>query len=134
MLSINLRDPLAMEIPAKTRNSLLRRKMLLKKYGINLGSLKENTKLLIRTIPQCLVTNNDRCNSEKILSKIYGLLNDILKDHNTNRANTLPVTIHNAIASEACHGTYQINNFTKLLIAVINITVFQNIIQIYLQL
>ncbi|XP_011257759.3 uncharacterized protein LOC105252183 [Camponotus floridanus] len=103
LLSINLRDPLAMEIPEKTRNSLLRRKVLLKKYGINLGSLRENTKLLIRTIPQCLVTSNDRCSSEKILSKIYDLLNDILKD-NTNRANTLPVTIHNAIASEACHG------------------------------
>lgn len=104
LLSINLRDPLAMEISEKTRNSLLRRKMLLKKYGINLGSLRENTKLLIRTIPQCLMTNNDH---EKILSKIYGLLNDILKDHNANRANTLPVTIHNAIASEACHGTFK---------------------------
>lgn len=126
LLSINLRDPLAMEIPEKTRNSLLRRKVLLKKYGINLGSLRENTKLLIRTIPQCLVTSNDRCSSEKILSKIYDLLNDILKD-NTNRANTLPVTIHNAIASEACHGTHQINNFAKfLLIPVINITRFQN--------
>lgn len=90
--------------------------MLLKKYGINLGSLKENTKLLIRTIPQCLVTNNnDRCNGEKILPKIYGLLNDILKNCNTktSRANTLPLTIHNAIASEACHGTYQADNFTK---------------------
>lgn len=128
MLSINLRDPLAMEIPEKTRNSLLHRKVLLKKYGINLGSLKENTKLLIRTIPQCLVTNNDRCSSEKILSKIYDLLNDILKDHNTNRANTLPVTIHNAIASEACHGTHQINNFTKLLLIMLLILLYFKII------
>ncbi|XP_072756685.1 uncharacterized protein [Anoplolepis gracilipes] len=114
LLSINLRNPLAMEISTKTRDSLLRRKMLLKKYGINLGSLKENTKLLIRTIPQCLVTNNDRCKSEKILPKIYGLLNDILKDRSTSRANTLPLTIHNAIASEACHGIYQTKQiFTK---------------------
>lgn len=80
--------------------------MLLKKYGINLGSLKENTKLLIRTIPQCLITNNHSCNGKKILPKIYSLLNDILRDHSTNRPNTLPLTIHNAIASEACHGTY----------------------------
>lgn len=106
MLSINLRNPLVVEFSIKTRNLLLRRKLLLKKYGINLGSLKENTKLLIRTIPQCLITNNDRCNDEKILPKIYSLLNDILKDHSTNRPNTLPLTIYNAIASEACHGTY----------------------------
>lgn len=114
LLSINLRDPLAVEFSTKTRDSLLRRKMLLKKYGINLGSLKENTKLLIRTIPQCLITKNDRCNGEKILPKIYSLLNDILKDRSTtSRGNTLPLTIRNAIASEACHGIHQTDNFTK---------------------
>ncbi|XP_070151918.1 DNA mismatch repair protein MutL [Polyergus mexicanus] len=106
LLSVNLRNPLTIQISTKTRDSLLRRKILLKKYGINLGSLKANTKLLIRTIPQCLVTNNnDRCNGEKVLSKIYDLLDDILKNcSTTSRANTLPLTIHNAIASEACHG------------------------------
>lgn len=76
--------------------------MLLKKYGISLGSLKKNT-LLIRAIPQCLITNNDYCNSEKMLSRIYSLINDILENRNAI-ARTLPLTIHNAIASEACHG------------------------------
>ncbi|XP_067207210.1 DNA mismatch repair protein MutL-like isoform X2 [Linepithema humile] len=107
LLSVNLRDPLAVEFPKHMRNLLLRDKMLLKKYGISLGSLKKNT-LLIRTVPQCLVTNNDYSNSEKILPKIHSLLLDILKNRDTtHRSNILPLTIHNAIASEACHGTRQ---------------------------
>lgn len=106
MLSINLRDPLAMELPTEVCDLLLRNKMLLKKYGINLGSLKENT-LLIRTIPRCLVTNSDPYNNEKILPKIYSLLNEMLNNE-TNRVDVLPLTIHNAIASEACHGIRQI--------------------------
>ncbi|XP_050447023.1 DNA mismatch repair protein Mlh3-like [Cataglyphis hispanica] len=133
LLSINLRNPLTMKISTKTRDLLLRRKMLLKKYGINLGSLKENTKLLIRTIPQCLVTNNnDRYNSEKILPKIYSLLNDILKNcSTTSRANTLPLTIHNAIASEACHGAIKFGDKLTLeqctyLMKLLNFTKFPN--------
>lgn len=107
LLSVNLRDPLSVELPAETYNLLLRNKILLKKYGISLGSSKENV-LLIRTIPQCLVTNSDPYNSEKILPKIHGLLNDVLKycsQVTTSQTNPLPLTIHNAIASEACHGT-----------------------------
>lgn len=104
LISVNLRDPLAIEFPEHMCNLLLHNKMLLKKYGMSLGSLKENT-LLIRTIPQCLITNNDHSNDEKILPKIYSLLLDILKNRNTtHHANILPLTIHNAIASEACHG------------------------------
>lgn len=86
--------------------------MLLKRYGINLGSLKENT-LLIRTIPQCLVTNNDHYINERVLPKIYSLLSDIIKNHRANGAQTLPQTIHNAIASEACHGTFVTQLFYK---------------------
>jgi len=104
LLSTNLHDPLAVKLSTKSCNLLQRNKMLLRKYGINLGSLKENM-LLIRTVPQCLIRNN---NSKKILSKIYSLLNEVLKKRNTtNHANILPLTIHNAIASEACHGIYQ---------------------------
>lgn len=94
-----------MEFPIEMCNLLLRNKMLLRKYGISLGSSKENT-LLIRTIPQCLVTNSDPCNSKKILPRIHSLLNDVLKNRSTT--NALPLTIHNAIASEACHGISQI--------------------------
>ncbi|XP_026830130.1 DNA mismatch repair protein Mlh3 [Ooceraea biroi] len=106
LLSTNLREPLAIKLPTEACNLLLRNKILLKKYGVNLGSLKENT-LLIRTVPQCLITNSNHCNNKKILSKIYGLLNDILTKRNTtNHANMIPLTVHNAIASEACHGIY----------------------------
>lgn len=108
LLSVNLRDPLSMEFPTEMCNFFLHNKILLKKYGISLGSSKKNT-LLIRTIPQCLVTISDPCSSEKIQPKIYDLLIEVLKNHNiTNQAKALPLTIHNAIASEACHGTYQI--------------------------
>ncbi|KAG5336580.1 MLH3 protein, partial [Acromyrmex charruanus] len=103
LLSVNLRDPLSMEFPTEICNLFLRNQILLKKYGISLGSLKENI-LLIRTVPQCLVTNNDPYNREKILPKISGLLNDVIKNCNTSQTNALPLTIHNAIASEACHG------------------------------
>jgi len=105
LLSVNLRDPLSMEFPIEMCNLFLRNQILLKKYGISLGSLKENI-LLIRTVPQCLVTNNDLYNREKILPKISGLLNDVIKNCNTSQINALPLTIHNAIASEACHGTH----------------------------
>ncbi|XP_025159457.1 uncharacterized protein LOC109504700 [Harpegnathos saltator] len=112
LLSVNLRQPLAVKFPTQTCNLLLRHKMLLRKYGISLGSLKKNT-LLIRAIPQCLVTSNDR-NSEKVLSRIYNLLNDILEDYNaTSRTSILPLTIHNAIASEACH-VYAPNKVTEV--------------------
>ncbi|KYM98135.1 DNA mismatch repair protein Mlh3, partial [Cyphomyrmex costatus] len=103
LLSVNLRDPLSMEFPTEMCNLFLRNQILLKKYGISLGSLKDNT-LLIRTVPQCLVTNSDPYNSEKILPKICGLLNDVIKNCSASRTNALPLTIHNAIASEACHG------------------------------
>ncbi|XP_011882576.1 PREDICTED: uncharacterized protein LOC105570181 isoform X2 [Vollenhovia emeryi] len=104
LLSVNLRDPLSMEFPTETYNLLLRNQMWLRKYGISLGSSKENT-ILIRTIPQCLVTTSDPCKTEKILPRIYSLLNEVLKNRSiTSQANALPLTIHNAIASEACHG------------------------------
>jgi len=104
LLSVNLPDTLSMEFPTEMCNLFLRNQILLKKYGISLGSLKENT-LLIRTVPQCLVINNNPYNREKILPKICGLLNDVIKNCNTSQTNALPLTIHNAIASEACHGT-----------------------------
>ncbi|XP_011165155.3 DNA mismatch repair protein Mlh3 [Solenopsis invicta] len=131
LLSFNLRDPLSMEFPTEMYNLLLRNKTLLKKYGINLGSSKENT-LLIRTIPQCLVTNSDSYNNEKILPKIYGLLNDVLKNRDiTNQANALPLTIHNAIASEACHGAIKFGDKLileqcKSLIKLLKLTKFPN--------
>ncbi|XP_032677525.1 DNA mismatch repair protein Mlh3-like isoform X2 [Odontomachus brunneus] len=104
LLSVNLRNPLTIEFPTQTCNLLLCHKILLRKYGISLGSLRKNT-LLIRSIPQCLVASNNQCNSEKISSRIYSLLNDILENRNAaNHTSTLPLTIHNAIASEACHG------------------------------
>ncbi|XP_018337051.1 PREDICTED: DNA mismatch repair protein MutL-like [Trachymyrmex septentrionalis] len=103
LLSVNLPDTLSMEFPTEMCNLFLRNQILLKKYGISLGSLKENT-LLIRTVPQCLVINNNPYNREKILPKICGLLNDVIKNCNTSQTNALPLTIHNAIAFEACHG------------------------------
>lgn len=107
LLAVNLRDPLSLEFPTEMCNLFLRNQILLRKYGISLGSLKENT-LLIRTVPQCLVTNNGPYNSEKLLPKICGLLNDVIKNCSTSQTNALPLTIHNAIASEACHGTHYI--------------------------
>ncbi|XP_020282763.1 DNA mismatch repair protein Mlh3-like isoform X2 [Pseudomyrmex gracilis] len=101
-LSVSLREPLTVELPANVCDLLLRDKTLLKKYGISLGSSFGNNALLIRAVPRCLVANND---NKKILSKIRGLLSDVLKRRDaTNCANILPLTIHNAIASEACHG------------------------------
>ncbi|XP_011692278.1 PREDICTED: uncharacterized protein LOC105452664 isoform X2 [Wasmannia auropunctata] len=130
LLSINLREPLFMEFPTEMCNSLIRNKMLLRKYGISLGSSKENM-LIIRAIPQCLITNSDPSNSEKILPKILGLLNDVLKNCNTSQTNALPLTIHNAIASEACHGAIKFGNRLTLqqctsLIKLLNYTKFPN--------
>lgn len=116
-LSVSLREPLTVQLPANVRDLLLRYKTLLKKYGISLGSSLGDNALLIRAVPRCLVANND---GKKILSKIHGLFSDILKRRNaTNYANLLPLTIHNAIASEACHGTY-----VRLLIALKNSSCF----------
>lgn len=115
LLSVNLRNPLAVELSTKKYDLLLSKEILLKKYGISLGSFKENT-LLIRAIPQCLIANNDHCVNEKILPKIYNLLRDILKNRNAaNSTHMLPLTIHNAIASEACHGIYYAN-FVKIVL------------------
>lgn len=82
--------------------------MQLKKFGINLSIINNNT-VTVYTVPECLKRNKYRYNEIKLKLNVQNLLNEILENFTNNeycQVNDLPLTIHNAIAMEACHGMF----------------------------
>lgn len=81
-------------------------KLSLDKFGIKLNAINENT-LSIYSIPKCFITNKQYYNDIKLAMTIRNLLNEIVDNiMNGNGTNFLPLSIHNAISMEACHGIY----------------------------
>lgn len=84
----------------------LSNKKSLDKYGIKLTAINENT-LSIYSIPKCFTTNKQYYNDVKLITTIQNLLNEIADNiTNGNGINILPLSIHNAVSMEACHGIY----------------------------
>lgn len=85
---------------------LLWNEMSLDKFGIKLTAINGNT-LSIYSIPKCFITNKQYYNDVKLAMIIRNLLNEIVDNiMNGNGTNFLPLSIHNAISMEACHGNY----------------------------
>lgn len=110
MHSIKLRDPISINLPIDKCNLLVARKMQLSKFGISLSVINDNT-VAVRAVPECLKLNKYRHDETKLKLNVQNLLNEILQSRSTN--NDLPLTIHNAIAMEACHGTSFISDVTS---------------------
>lgn len=67
--------------------------------------LKKNIDTLsLLSIPKCLAREKDSFNLARKLQNLVFEISEILV---TNKnSTTVPVTIHDAIASEACHGNF----------------------------
>ncbi|XP_076685506.1 DNA mismatch repair protein MutL [Andrena cerasifolii] len=108
--SIKLRDPISINLPIDKCNSLASRQMQLTKFGVSLSVISDTT-VAVRAVPECLKRNKYHHDETKLKLNVQNLLNEILQSHSTN--NDLPLTIHNAIAMEACHGTLFISDITS---------------------
>ncbi|XP_046832489.1 DNA mismatch repair protein Mlh3-like isoform X2 [Vespa crabro] len=98
--------PIIIEVTVNICTLLLWNKKSLDKFGIKLTAINGNT-LSIYSIPKCFITNKQYYNDVKLTMIIRNLLNEIVDNiMNGNGINFLPLSIHNAISTEACHGIY----------------------------
>ncbi|KAL2711698.1 DNA mismatch repair protein Mlh3-like [Vespula squamosa] len=103
-LTKKLSIPIIVEVTVNMSTLLLCNKLSLNKFGIKLTAINENT-LSIYSIPKCFITNKQYYNDVKLAMTIRNLLNEIVGNiMNGNGTNFLPLSIHNAISMEACHG------------------------------
>ncbi|XP_034939499.1 putative uncharacterized protein DDB_G0282133 [Chelonus insularis] len=104
------------ELPINYANLLQINRSLLENFGINFtisdGNIANNSyykshdyaTLFVKTIPKCLSGKKYK-NCIDLTHSVRELLSEITeKLCNNIGVNRLPLTIHNAIASEACHG------------------------------
>lgn len=105
-LTKKLPIPIRIEVKMHMCKLFLSNKKSLDKYGIKLTAINENT-LSIYSIPKCFTTNKQYYNDVKLITTIQNLLNEIADNiTNGNGINILPLSIHNAVSMEACHGIY----------------------------
>lgn len=105
LISIELQRPINIaDIPNNIAELIMKNNELFMNFGLKLTCDKTtNTILIIRTIPKCF--RRKKNNSIILTSLIRQLLMEIINRLiNGIGLNNLPLTIHNAIASEACHG------------------------------
>ncbi|XP_047364016.1 DNA mismatch repair protein Mlh3-like isoform X4 [Vespa velutina] len=96
--------PIIIEVTVNICTLLQWNKKSLDKFGIKLTAINGNT-LSIYSIPKCFITNKQYYNDVKLTMIIRNLLNEIVDNiMNGNGINFLPLSIHNAISTEACHG------------------------------
>ncbi|KAF3429786.1 hypothetical protein E2986_01468 [Frieseomelitta varia] len=108
LFSIKLKNPIVIQFPADSCNLLLSNNMILKKFGITFNVI-ENNILMIRAVPECLRKNKYHYDELRLKLNVKNLLNELLQNfshynNNIDPINNLPLTIQNAIATEACHG------------------------------
>ncbi|XP_054014068.1 DNA mismatch repair protein Mlh3-like isoform X1 [Hylaeus anthracinus] len=105
---IKLKHPIMIQLPTEKCNLLLSNTVRLNKFGISLSIVSDNT-VMVHTVPECLKRNKYRYDEMKLKLKVQNLLNEVLENCTNNecrRISDLPLTIHNAIAMEACHGIF----------------------------
>ncbi|KAK0159898.1 hypothetical protein PV328_007361 [Microctonus aethiopoides] len=105
LISIELQRPINIaDIPNNIAELIMKNDELFMNFGLKLTCDKTtNTILIIKTIPKCF--RRKKNNSTILTSLIRQLLMEIINRLiNGIGLNNLPLTIHNAIASEACHG------------------------------
>ena len=104
-----MKNPIVIQLPADSCNLLLSNNTILKKFGITFNVI-ENNILMIRAVPECLRKNKYHYDELRLKLNVKNLLNELLQNflhyNNIDPINNLPLTIQNAIATEACHGTF----------------------------
>ncbi|XP_076281505.1 DNA mismatch repair protein MutL [Lasioglossum baleicum] len=106
LISIKLQEPIIIQLPAEECGLLLKHRKQLRRFGIGFSITNDN-KIVVRTVPECLKKYKCRYDDVKLQLSVQNLLNEMLGKFQNNRCQEsidLPVTIHNAIAAEACHG------------------------------
>lgn len=77
---------------------------VLVQYGLNVSFRNDDT-LLISTVPRCFSKKSYHANNSEMENVVRKLLQEVLDGLNSNGiAKFLPLTIHDALASEACRG------------------------------
>ncbi|XP_076753368.1 DNA mismatch repair protein MutL [Xylocopa sonorina] len=103
-----LKNPIIIKLPADSCNLLLSNQKMVKKFGISFSMMSNDT-IMVYAVPECLRKNKYYSNELKLKLNAESLLNELLQRFTTYgcyRLDSLPLTIHNAIAMEACHGTF----------------------------
>ncbi|XP_076662565.1 DNA mismatch repair protein MutL [Halictus rubicundus] len=106
LLSVKLQEPVIIQLPAEECGLLLKSRKQLKRFGIGFSTTNDNA-IVVRTVPECLKKNKYRHDNVRLQLSVRNLLDEMLRNFQNNRSEEsidLPVTIHNAIAAEACHG------------------------------
>ncbi|XP_044597393.1 DNA mismatch repair protein MutL-like [Cotesia glomerata] len=114
-ISVTLKRPIKINtVPRSCYDLLLRKCEVLKKFGLNIinSSLDDERDsdnsdyfpLIITSVPKCFLFKKNY-NETYVIKLTAKLLTEVVeKLINKIGINTLPSTIHNVIASEACHG------------------------------
>ncbi|CAD6233760.1 GSCOCG00012312001-RA-CDS [Cotesia congregata] len=114
-ISVTLKRPIKINnVPRSNYDLLLRKREVLKKFGLNIinSSLDDERNsdnsdyfsLIITSVPKCFLFKKIY-NETYVIELTAKLLMEVAeKLINKIGINTLPSTIHNVIASEACHG------------------------------
>ncbi|KAK1119119.1 hypothetical protein K0M31_013619 [Melipona bicolor] len=117
LFSVKLKDPIVIQLPADSCNLLLSNNTILKKFGITFNVI-ENNILMIRAVPECLRKNKYHYDELRLKLNVKNLLNELLQNfshyNSVNPINNLPLTIQNAIATEACHGAIKFGDSLTL--------------------
>lgn len=114
-ISVTLKRPIKINtIPRSYYDLLLSKREVLKKFGLNIiNSSLDNERdsdnsdyfpLILTSVPKCFLFKKNY-NETYVIELTAKLLMEVAqKLINKIGINTLPLTIHNVIASEACHG------------------------------
>ncbi|CAK9832252.1 DNA mismatch repair protein Mlh3 [Anthophora retusa] len=106
LFSVKLKDPITIQLSVDNCNLLLSNQVILKQFGITLCVINNDT-AIVYAIPECLKKNKYHCDEIKLKINVKNFLTELLQSfatYGSYQSNNLPLTIHNAIATEACHG------------------------------
>ncbi|CAL7943092.1 unnamed protein product [Xylocopa violacea] len=110
LFPVKLKNPIVIKLSADSCNLLLSNQKILKKFGISFSMMNNDT-IMIYAVPECLRRNKYYSNELKLKLNTESLLNELLQNFTTYgcyRVDSLPLTIHNAIAMEACHEYFRV--------------------------
>lgn len=108
LFSVKLKEPITIQLSVDNCNLLLSNQVILKQFGVTLCVINNDT-AIVYAIPECLKRNKYHCDEIKLKINVENFLTELLQSfatYGSYQSNNLPLTIHNAIATEACHGMF----------------------------
>ncbi|XP_066601150.1 LOW QUALITY PROTEIN: uncharacterized protein [Prorops nasuta] len=113
-LSTKLKYPISIELSPDLCKVVSSKEVLLKKFGIILYG-KDKNSLIVREVPKCLVKNSYTFDNGKLSTTIRNVLIEIVENFsNIDYVKSLPFTMQNAVASEACRGAIKFGDALSL--------------------